>query len=81
MDKIIITDNVKRNVIGHKVQQLRLEKGYTQQNLAELLEQEGVYANREIVSAIERHLRKVLDFELVALAKCLEVSVSDLFEA
>ena len=78
MNQVITKDNEKRNIIGHKVKQLRLAKGLTQQQLAGLLEQEGVYANREIVSAIERHIRKVLDFELVAFAKCLEVSVSDL---
>ncbi|MBQ3519695.1 MAG: XRE family transcriptional regulator [Clostridia bacterium] len=65
----------KRNIVGAKVEQRRKEIGMKQKELLEQLQQNGVDLNASGLSKMEGQIRSVLDYELVALAKVLNVSV------
>lgn len=64
-----------RNIVGAKIEQRRKEIGMKQKELLELLQQNGVELNASGLSKMEGQIRSVLDYELVALAKVLNVSV------
>ena len=53
----------------------------SQQNLSNLLELLGVYVCRGSVSRIEDKSRTVTDIEIYAIAKVLNVEITDLFDA
>ena len=75
-----IVDGNDMNLIGDKVKKFRKQKKMSQQTLSNKLELLGVYVCRGSVSRIEDKLRSVTDIELSAIAKVLEVSVTDLIE-
>ena len=60
--------------LGHKIQELREAKGYSQEKLAYLADMDRVS-----VGYIEQGRRSPKLSTLYRLAKCLDVSVSDLF--
>lgn len=64
-----------RNIVGAKVEQRRKEIGMKQKELLEQLQLNGVDLNASGLSKMEGQIRSVLDYELVALAKVLNVSV------
>lgn len=68
-----------QNIIGDKVKKLRVEKHLSQRELSARLETYAVYICRGSISRIERKERTVTDFELQALAKALNVDISNLF--
>ena len=70
-----IIDQQKKNLIGERVRFYRIQRGYSQQQLADKLETLAVYICR---GSIEDYSRTVTDLELVALAEILQVSVLDL---
>lgn len=65
---------------GQNVASRRLEfsPAMTQSNLANRVCTHGVSLDRAAIAKIENNLRKVSDFEVVALAKALETTVNDL---
>ena len=73
-----IIDQQKKNLIGERVRFYRIQRGYSQQQLADKLEAIAVYICRGSISRIEDYSRTVTDLELVALAEVLQVSVLDL---
>ena len=73
-----IIDQQKKNLIGEQVRFYRIQRGYSQQQLADKLETIVVYIYRGSISCIEDYSRTVTDLELVALAEVLQVSVLDL---
>ena len=75
-----IIDGEKKNMIGHKVYELRTKKKMSQQMLSDKLETEAVYICRGSVSRIEDGQRTVTDIELYGLAKVLGVPIEKLFE-
>ena len=75
-----IIDYEARNVVGDKLRQYRIERNMSQQDMSERLETYAIYICRNSVSRIEKHKRTVTDYELQAMAKVLEVNISDLFE-
>lgn len=78
MARIIDGDNM--NMVGKKVQQLRIAKGMSQQALSNKLETLAVYICRGSISRIEDMQRTVTDIELYGLAEVLGVSVNELFD-
>ena len=64
---------VGQNLIGKRVKEARTKAQLTQEELSERLAKLGVSIDRAGVAKIETGIRGVLDFELVALAKALEV--------
>jgi len=66
------------NLVGKRVQRARIEARprLTQEALSNKLAKLGVPIDRAGVAKIETGIRGVLDFELVALAKALNVRVT-----
>lgn len=63
-----------KNISGKMLRKLRIEKGFSQQRLAEKLQLEGIELTSKEISKIENDDRLVQDFELFAFAKVLGVS-------
>jgi len=75
-----IIDGKDKNMIGRRVKELRLQRGMTQQDLSDRLEELAIYVCRGSVSRIEEQLRTVTDIELYGIAQVLQVPVTELFE-
>lgn len=76
------TQNKKgRNIIGDRVRQARLRQTppVSQEDLAGRLARQGVLLDRSALSRIESRDRYIMDYEAIALAKSLHVSVAWLF--
>jgi len=67
-----------KNIIGKKVRELRLQKGLTQDQLAAKLEINEIKIDRIVISRIESGNRFVSDYELLEIAKALEVTPNQL---
>lgn len=75
-----IIDGNKMNLIGANVAKRRKELKMSQQKLSDKLELYAVYVCRGSISRIEDYSRTVTDIELYAIAKVLNVNISDLFD-
>ena len=74
------TADGRKNILGDTIRQLRQQRNMMQKDLAECLEKYiGTYADQKFVSSIERGSRTITDFELLAIAKCLGVTVDEMF--
>ena len=67
--------NGKKNICGKRVKAARSKLKLSQENLAARLQVEGINIERDSVSRIEIGTRFVADYELLALAKILGVSL------
>ena len=65
-----------RNLIGARVELARKNQGMMQKELLAQLQVSGVDMNASGLSKLEGQVRHVTDFELVALADILSVSVN-----
>lgn len=70
----------KCNVCGSRVREAREKLKLSQDQLAARLQTDGLGVNQNSVSRIETGKRIVADFELVALAKVLNVDVNWLLQ-
>lgn len=75
-----IIDGANMNMVGDRVRELRIKKGFSQQRLSEKLEVLAIYICRGSISRIEDKQRTVTDIELYGLSKVLEVPIESLFE-
>lgn len=75
-----VIDKVEMNLVGGKVRQLRLERGWSQQYISDKLELMAIYVCRAAISRIEERTRTVTDLELYGLAQVFGVSMEDLIE-
>ena len=68
----------QRNIIGQRVKQARLKRSpaVSQDDLAGKLAAQGILIDRTAVSRIESQSRYVMDYEAVAIARALKVSVA-----
>ncbi|MBE7157432.1 MAG: helix-turn-helix transcriptional regulator [Rhodospirillales bacterium] len=68
----------RKNVVGLRVRQARDRPSlqFSQAQLSECLKSTGIAVCRTMVSKIESGERYVADYELVALARCLNVSTA-----
>ena len=64
-----------RNLVGSRVELVRKNQGMKQKELLAQLQVNGVDMNASGLSKLEGQVRYVTDFELVALANILNVSV------
>lgn len=69
---------VGQNLIGKRLKEARkkAQPAITQEELSKRLSKLGVSIDRAGVAKIETGIRSVLDYELVALAKSLDVKVT-----
>jgi transcriptional regulator with XRE-family HTH domain len=68
----------KRNISGERIAEARsaAKPPLTQEDLSAKLTLAGVQMDRAAVAKIENNLRRVLDFELKAIARVLDVEVN-----
>ena len=67
------------NTCGHKIKEARLKLGVEQSALAyELEENFNLKLTQSDISEIERMIRGIRDFELIAISKILNVTVDEL---
>ena len=71
----------RRNIIGSRVKEarLRLRPLVSQDDLVGRLAAQGILMDRTAISRIESQTRYVMDYEAVAIARALKVSVAWLF--
>lgn len=69
------TYNGKRNICGDRIRIARLSHRYSQSDLCRLLQLEGIPMERDSISRMESGYRYVADYEILAIADILEVSV------
>lgn len=74
-----IIDGADKNMVGHNVKRIRIEKGMSQQALSAKLELLAIYVCRGSISRIEDKQRTVTDIELYGIAKVLGVSIDELY--
>ena len=67
-----------KNVIGPQLLELRKQLHVTQQDLSARLQVQGLNIDQAMISRIEKGERPVTDYELVAIAKALKVSSTEL---
>ena len=67
-----------RNIIGQRVRKARLacEPPVSQDDLVGRLARQGITLDQTAVSRIENETRYVMDYEAVAIARALKVSVA-----
>ncbi len=68
-----------KNLVGPEVRRLRVEAGFTQEQLAGRLQVHGWDISRVGVSKIEARLRLVNDAELWVLSRVLACNPADLY--
>ncbi len=68
------------NIVGGNIRRLRRAQNMSQQELSNKLELMAIYICRGSISRIEDKQRTVTDMELYAIAKILNVPVTELFE-
>ena len=70
-----------KNVIGNRIRKIRLaaKPAISQEDLSSRLAVRGITLDRSAISRIENQERYLMDYEIVAIAKCLKVSVASLF--
>lgn len=65
----------KKNICGANLRKQRVRKKLSQSVLAARMQLEGVNIERDSISRIERGERFVADYELLVMAKVLDVAV------
>jgi transcriptional regulator with XRE-family HTH domain len=68
-----------KNMVGPQVKKFRLRKGLTRPELARRCAELGWAASQWTLSRIEARSRPVADFEVLLLARALEVPLGDLW--
>ena len=76
----VCTHNGKKNSCGDAIRTIRMKQDITQEALATRLQLYGMELNQKVISRIELQERTVSDFELWAMAKALEVEITDLMK-
>ncbi len=71
----------QRNVIGRRVREARRKSqpAISQDDLAGRLAARGILLDRSAISRIESQTRYVMDYEALAIAEALKVSIGWLF--
>lgn len=67
---------ISQNLVAERVKEARAKAQLTQEEVSQKLTKSGVSIDRAGIAKIETGIRGVLDFELVAIAKALNVRVT-----
>jgi transcriptional regulator with XRE-family HTH domain len=67
------------NLVGRRIRTIRMQKHWSQNQLAKELQRVGLNKSRVAVARIEAQLVYVYDFQLLFIAKVLGVGLLDLF--
>lgn len=74
------TFNNSYNVIGKNIKGIRLKNKITQEELCARMQVQGFQISRSDISKLENGKKIIADFEVIGFAKCLKVSIIDLFK-
>lgn len=69
----------KRNILGSKIRSYRLQLKMTQDEFCSKLQLDGLKIDRTMISKIESCKRELYDFEILSIAKALNVSIDNLY--
>ncbi|EHK2427155.1 helix-turn-helix transcriptional regulator [Clostridium perfringens] len=69
-----------KNIIGYNIKLIRKSKNISQKQLVAKLNLLGLAIDEPKLSRIEHLKRPVLDYEVLAIAKALDTSISSLFK-
>lgn len=69
----------RKNIVGWRIRQLRIEKGLTVAQLSSALPTSSFLSSEELIQ-VELCNRTIYDHELWAISRVLKVPVSELFE-
>lgn len=67
-----------RNVIGHNITRIRLEKNMSQGELVRKIQLLGIEMNQAKLSRIEGKRVSIIDIDMIAIAQALGVSMDEL---
>lgn len=72
----------QRNIVGHALRKKRLQAKppITQEDLAGKLAAKGILLDRSAISRIENQSRYLMDYELIAIAKALKITLDSLIK-
>ncbi|MFC1903747.1 helix-turn-helix domain-containing protein [Chloroflexota bacterium] len=70
----------RKNIVGIRIKAARKAAEYSQMKLAAELQLLGVKIDRSSIAKLESGRRPVFDVEIIAIAKILNVPISELFE-
>lgn len=70
----------KKNIIGAKINKLRLNKELTQEQMVARLNILGIDIDRTAFSRIENQTRYILDYEIKGVAEVLSIEICELFK-
>ena len=70
---------IPKNITGPQIAKLREKRGMTQQQFAARCTKLGLKMSRATLSKIEAQLKRVVDSQLVILAKALNVEIKELY--
>lgn len=70
--------NDKKNISGTLIRRSREEKGMSKVRLSQLLDTYGIYINTDELLRIEKNQLLVKDFELIAIARILDIDLNQL---
>lgn len=68
----------RKNISGERIAAIRKGRGITQLELSEMVRAQGIALDRAAIAKIENGLRRVLDYELLALSRALRRNVGSL---
>jgi len=68
------------NIVGDKIRHYREKNNMSYQSLSDKLMLYGIDIHRQALYNIEKGIRTVVDYELCAIAKCLNISINDLLD-
>jgi len=69
----------KRNILGSNIKFYRVKLNMTQEEFSAKLQLQEINIDRPMISRIESHKRELYDFEILAIAKALDISIDELF--
>ena len=70
----------RKNIVGKKIRELRIEKGYSQRDLVRECELLGYPISQNMISRIETGKRREADVELLVFMEVLRVHSASLLE-
>lgn len=70
---------MNRNVIGPNIKKIRNTKKITQEELTAKLQINGINIDRTMISKIENQTREIYDYEIISIAKALNIPIEHLF--
>ena len=71
---------MRKNIVGKKIRELRIERGYSQRDLVRECELLGYPISQNMISRIENGKRRVTDVELLVFMEVFRVPSASLLE-